>query len=139
MCATSGIWRGSETKRHKGSCNSIKMSSMHMRNLVLPGSHTLERQQALPPVCTEAAHIWRARSPLICFEIVEMHLFDRVLRQFRFAQHIPNPVEQVVWIEGTSKCRCDWSQKMSTYISRWDDRAIEVQSHDFPLQYHQTT
>ena len=55
------------------------------------------------------------------FEIVEMHLSDRILCQFEPAQHMPGLVEQVVWIERASKRHCDWSQKMSAYISRWDD------------------
>ncbi|XP_020255116.1 serine/threonine-protein phosphatase 7 long form homolog [Asparagus officinalis] len=42
----------------------------------------------LPPICTEYPVIWRARVHLICFEIVEMHVPDRVLRQFDLAQHV---------------------------------------------------
>ncbi|CAH9138829.1 unnamed protein product, partial [Cuscuta epithymum] len=40
----------------------------------------------LPPAGREQTHIWRARVPLICFDIVELHLPDRVMRQFGFEQ-----------------------------------------------------
>ena len=35
---------------------------------------------------------------------------------------------------GTNRaCHCDWNQEMSVYISRWHERAFEVQSQKFPL------
>ncbi|XP_021739853.1 serine/threonine-protein phosphatase 7 long form homolog [Chenopodium quinoa] len=36
----------------------------------------------LPEICRSDMHIWRSRAPLICFDVVEFHLPDRVLRQF---------------------------------------------------------
>ena len=35
--------------------------------------------QSLPLICTAGAHIWRARTPIICMENVEMHVPDQVL------------------------------------------------------------
>jgi len=51
--------------------------------------------QTLPPIYWHGSHIWRARISLICYEIVEMHVPDRVLRQFSLNQHILEPDEQL--------------------------------------------
>ncbi|KAJ0978892.1 hypothetical protein J5N97_014366 [Dioscorea zingiberensis] len=46
----------------------------------------------LPQICTESKDIWMARVPLICMDYAEMHLPDRVMRQFGLIQHIPENV-----------------------------------------------
>ncbi|GFS36484.1 hypothetical protein Acr_00g0046210 [Actinidia rufa] len=43
----------------------------------------------LPDYCRVASDIWVSRSPLVCFEVVEWHLPDRVCRQFGLRQIIP--------------------------------------------------
>ena len=43
----------------------------------------------LPGVCTDGAHVWLSRTPLICVDIVEMHVPDRVMLQFGFEQIFP--------------------------------------------------
>ena len=43
----------------------------------------------LPYICLADQEIWRTMSPLICFEIVEWHRPERVLRQFGMQQEIP--------------------------------------------------
>jgi len=40
--------------------------------------------QTLASVCREGSQIWRARTPLICFQNMEMYVPDRVLHQFGF-------------------------------------------------------
>ncbi|XP_073138464.1 serine/threonine-protein phosphatase 7 long form homolog [Henckelia pumila] len=42
-------------------------------------------------ISTYDNRIWRCVCPLICFDIVEMHRPDRVLRQFKMRQSIPRP------------------------------------------------
>ena len=37
--------------------------------------------------------MWTARVPLVCFWLVEKHTPDRVLRQFRMVQEIPEDVD----------------------------------------------
>ena len=59
-----------------------------------------------------------AMTPLICFEIVEMHLPDRVFRQFGLRHYIPDAAERVARINRASKRRYDRSQELSAYISR---------------------
>ncbi|CAH9081634.1 unnamed protein product [Cuscuta europaea] len=40
----------------------------------------------IPPVAREHTEIWRACVPLMCFDVVEHHFPDRVLRQFGLQQ-----------------------------------------------------
>ncbi|KAK1295044.1 hypothetical protein QJS10_CPA16g00531 [Acorus calamus] len=49
----------------------------------------------LPSICRYEPSLWIARVPLICFDIVEMHVPDRVARQFGFKQDIPCDVERI--------------------------------------------
>ncbi|KAK1257899.1 hypothetical protein QJS04_geneDACA022003 [Acorus gramineus] len=51
--------------------------------------------ETLPPACMDHMELWMARVPLICFDIVEMHVPDRVARQFGWHQDIPSDVEDV--------------------------------------------
>ncbi|XP_057527841.1 uncharacterized protein LOC130806685 [Amaranthus tricolor] len=51
--------------------------------------YTAAKMDALPHICTSGHEIWRSRCPLICFDIVELHLPDRVMRQFGLEQVIP--------------------------------------------------
>ena len=49
----------------------------------------------LSALCKFGSAVWRSRTPLICFQIVEIHVPDHVLLQFGMIQHIPGPVEAV--------------------------------------------
>ena len=42
----------------------------------------------LPDICRSGHGIWRSHCPLICSDIVELHLLDRVMRQFGLEQVI---------------------------------------------------
>ncbi|XP_038693752.1 serine/threonine-protein phosphatase 7 long form homolog [Tripterygium wilfordii] len=55
--------------------------------------YTQERLPTAPQVCVEGFHIWASVVPLICYEIVERHFPDRVMRQFGLFQHIPEQVD----------------------------------------------
>ena len=80
--------------------------------------------QSLSPICRHGSHIWRARVPLICFKIVEMHVPDRMLHQFGLNQHIPEPVEQLPRVD--RKHRIDWAHFYAVLIDHWADRADKV-------------
>ncbi|CAH9075320.1 unnamed protein product [Cuscuta epithymum] len=88
--------------------------------------YTAKMFAELPPVGREHSHIWRARVPLICFDIVELHLPDRVLRQFGFDQVIPRPIDTYVELhrlDRRGKHTEDWALRHVRYISLWDRRA----------------
>ena len=46
-------------------------------------------QQLIPDYCLRTTEIWLASIPLLCFNIIEWHHPDRVLRQFGRQQPIP--------------------------------------------------
>ncbi|KAG9458618.1 hypothetical protein H6P81_003126 [Aristolochia fimbriata] len=57
----------------------------------------LDFMQRLPAMCVEGRRIWLSKTPLICFEIVELHAPDRVMLQFGLEQLgcVRNMVERV--------------------------------------------
>ncbi|XP_020243243.1 serine/threonine-protein phosphatase 7 long form homolog [Asparagus officinalis] len=82
--------------------------------------------ESLPDICTEEPDVWRARVPIICFEIVEIHVSDRVLRLFGLQQHIPGPVEIIERNPRKGAHRQDWEHIHSAYIRRWDNREEQL-------------
>uniref|UniRef100_A0A3Q7IUH8 Aminotransferase-like plant mobile domain-containing protein n=1 Tax=Solanum lycopersicum TaxID=4081 RepID=A0A3Q7IUH8_SOLLC len=47
--------------------------------------------ESRPDYCQIERDIWRVRAPIFCWDIVEVHLPDRVMRQFGLKQTIPTP------------------------------------------------
>ncbi|XP_020267084.1 serine/threonine-protein phosphatase 7 long form homolog [Asparagus officinalis] len=64
-----------------------------------PYSPSVLDMHTLASICLDSPDLWTARVPLICWEIVEMHVFDRVLRQFLMDHHVPEPVRAFDSIE----------------------------------------
>ncbi|KAH1262512.1 Serine/threonine-protein phosphatase 7 long form [Glycine max] len=67
----------------------------------------------LPPVCLVGSLAWYAVVPLICFQVIEWHQPDRVLRQFGMQQPVPESPSQPLNIHGiTLKGKHDenWGQ-----------------------------
>ncbi|KAL7235580.1 hypothetical protein ACSBR1_018968 [Camellia fascicularis] len=64
-----------------------------------------------------------ARVPLICFDVVEWHLPDRVLRQFGWVQSVPDQFD-TEWrlhvADRRSRAGTDWSLFYMRYIQQWD-------------------
>ncbi|KAL0004077.1 hypothetical protein SO802_011638 [Lithocarpus litseifolius] len=42
--------------------------------------------------CVAGRAMWMATMPIVCFHLVEKHTSDRVVRQFRMVQEIPQPI-----------------------------------------------
>ncbi|KAH1193907.1 Serine/threonine-protein phosphatase 7 long form [Glycine max] len=75
---------------------------------------------ALPPICLVGSVAWCVVVPLICFQVVEWHQPDRVLRQFGMQQPIPGCPSQPQNIHGvTLKDKQDenWGQLFAPMIS----------------------
>ncbi|KAL5127253.1 Serine/threonine-protein phosphatase 7 long form [Glycine soja] len=79
----------------------------------------------LPPVCLVGSLAWYAVVPLICFQVIEWHQPDRVLRQFGMQQPIPESPSQPLNIHGiTLKGKHDenWGQLFAPMIDQWNNR-----------------
>ncbi|KAG9450545.1 hypothetical protein H6P81_010510 [Aristolochia fimbriata] len=74
--------------------------------------------QRLPAICVEGRRIWLSRTPLICFEIVELHVPDRVMLQFGLEQVTPpEDVEHVTRISQKGRAGEDWALYHRDYIA----------------------
>ncbi|CAH9067864.1 unnamed protein product [Cuscuta europaea] len=74
----------------------------------------------LPPVGQEHTETWRARVSLICFDVVEHHFSDRVLRQFGLQEIIPLPCDtslDLQKIDRRGKHTEDWGMHHIHYIT----------------------
>ncbi|XP_028206329.1 serine/threonine-protein phosphatase 7 long form homolog [Glycine soja] len=79
---------------------------------------------ALSPICVVGSVAWFAVVPLICFHVVECHQPDRVLRQFRLQQPIPECASQPQNLHGiTLKGKQDenWFHLLAPMISQWNN------------------
>ncbi|KAL5134786.1 Serine/threonine-protein phosphatase 7 long form [Glycine soja] len=79
----------------------------------------------LPPVCLVGSLAWYTVVPLICFQVIEWHQPDRVLRQFGMQQPVPESPSQPLNIHGiTLKAKHDenWGQLFAPMIQQWNNR-----------------
>ncbi|KAG9453146.1 hypothetical protein H6P81_006050 [Aristolochia fimbriata] len=87
----------------------------------------LDFLQHLPAICFKGRHICLSRTPLICFEIAELHVPDRVMLQFGLEQGTPpEDVEHVTRISRKGRPGEDWALYHCDYIARWEARAESV-------------
>ncbi|KAL5164788.1 Serine/threonine-protein phosphatase 7 long form [Glycine soja] len=78
-----------------------------------------------PPICLVGSVAWCAVVPLICFQVIEWHKPDRVLRQFGMQQPIPSSHSQPFNIHGISlrgKHEKNWGQLLGPMINQWNNR-----------------
>ncbi|KAL5183962.1 Serine/threonine-protein phosphatase 7 long form [Glycine soja] len=79
--------------------------------------------------CEIGSLTWYAVVPLICFQVIEWHQPDRVLRQFGMQQPIPESPSQPLNIHGiTLKGKHDknWGQLFAPMIHQWNNRQAEI-------------
>ncbi|PKU80289.1 Serine/threonine-protein phosphatase 7 long form like [Dendrobium catenatum] len=76
----------------------------------------------LPAICTSGKGVWQSRVPLIHFAIVEMHVPDRVMRQFGMQQHPTVDVESVERIDARGKPGINWLDHHHAHIAKWGQR-----------------
>lgn len=90
--------------------------------------YTPDRVAALPAICTDGSELWRVTVPLICFDIVELHLPARVMRQFGFAPTIPTPCDTGVQLHGINKKHKDknFARVHEEYVNIWNDRGNRI-------------
>ncbi|CAL1402323.1 unnamed protein product [Linum trigynum] len=88
---------------------------------------------------------WLCKVPLICWHMVEWHLPDRALRQYRMEQPIPASPPQgfkelhAIDLHHKSK---NWIRKHEFYINIWENRAtwaVQGLLETRPMGYHDGT
>ncbi|KAI7979648.1 hypothetical protein LOK49_Contig285G00002, partial [Camellia lanceoleosa] len=80
---------------------------------------------SFPSYCTVGRDIWMARVPLICFDIIDWHLPDRVLRQFGRVQSVPDRFDAQLAMhfrDRRGKMATDWAKEYQTFIGEWNNR-----------------
>ncbi|XP_028061490.1 serine/threonine-protein phosphatase 7 long form homolog [Camellia sinensis] len=88
----------------------------------------------LPDYCRLGEDIWMARVPLICYDVVEWHLPDRVLRQFGRVQAVPDRCDTEWRLHATDRrgqASTDWSLHHMRYIQLWDARRDTIVQADW--------
>ncbi|KAK1277938.1 hypothetical protein QJS04_geneDACA020137 [Acorus gramineus] len=88
------------------------------------------KYESLPPICRDHHMLWLARVPLICFDIVEMHLPDQFARQFGWHQNIPADVEDMDRVHRRGRQDVNWMEFHQSYIKRWEQHDEHI--HQFP-------
>ncbi|MQL72838.1 hypothetical protein Taro_005188 [Colocasia esculenta] len=78
--------------------------------------YTADILEMLPAVSRQASHLWLSRVPLISFSIVEMHVPDRVLRQFGRVQHILGPVDALDRVTRKGRGHIDWARYFAHFV-----------------------
>ncbi|XP_057539301.1 serine/threonine-protein phosphatase 7 long form homolog [Amaranthus tricolor] len=83
-----------------------------------------EAYAALPQHSGILSGAWRASVPLICFDIVEVHLPERVLRQFGMVQGIPPPCDTEAELHHSRKGQepKNWLEVNWRHVARWEHR-----------------
>ncbi|XP_031266286.1 serine/threonine-protein phosphatase 7 long form homolog isoform X2 [Pistacia vera] len=93
-------------------------------------------------VCVTDQHVWRTIAPLICFDIVEWHCPDRVLRQFGLKQGIPMQCDTEVRIHAIDRRgrhHCNWKAYHQQYIKLWASREksiVTAEPEESTMDYH---
>ncbi|KAL0797070.1 hypothetical protein Bca101_068447 [Brassica carinata] len=91
--------------------------------------YTQDLLAKLPLICLSGQNIWRTVAPLICFDVVEWHRPERVLRQFGLHQTVPAPCDNekaLHSIDKRGKSVYDWSARHSRHIGLWEARESSV-------------
>jgi mobile domain-containing protein len=94
--------------------------------------YTTAKLDALPDICIAGQGIWRSRCPLICFDVVEFHLPDRVMRQFGMEQRIPQACDTGVDLHKIDRRTEDknFLHRHRSHVDAWRDRASSLVQGD---------
>ncbi|KAI4296149.1 hypothetical protein L6164_036131 [Bauhinia variegata] len=95
----------------------------------------------LPDICLRDQHVWRTIAPLICFDVIEWHRPDRVLRQFGLHQEIPMECDteaKLHAIDKRGRHHYEWPVYHRQYIQLWEARKDTVATGEpggHPMHY----
>ncbi|KAH0672981.1 hypothetical protein KY290_025262 [Solanum tuberosum] len=81
--------------------------------------------ESLPIYCHAGRNIWRVRVPIFCWNVVEVHLPDRVMRQFGLQQAIPTPFpfdSTHFRHDRRGRPNTNWELEHAQWLSLWNQR-----------------
>ncbi|MQL77798.1 hypothetical protein Taro_010222 [Colocasia esculenta] len=73
-----------------------------------------------------SSELWRAHVPMFCMAVMEVHMPERVWRQFGAPQVIPLAPERYDRKDGRGHARENWLLYHARNIERWNDRANAI-------------
>ncbi|XP_055962013.1 serine/threonine-protein phosphatase 7 long form homolog [Mercurialis annua] len=136
-------WGGRRDRR------AVPRHSIHAVRLILDGlryedihwqPYSDDILSSIPREYLDGAHLWRARVPLIYYNIVEWHQPDRVLQQFGLVQPIPLPPLQTEELHNVRyRGSSSFAYEMDYWVQLWNNRnAFVVQGRQLqhPPHYH---
>ncbi|MQL99554.1 hypothetical protein Taro_032278 [Colocasia esculenta] len=88
--------------------------------------YALEDLSRVGAICRENSQLWRAHVPMFCMGVMEVHMPERVWRQFGAPQVIPPTPERYDRKDGRGHARENWLLYHARYIERWNDRANAI-------------
>ncbi|XP_015160609.1 serine/threonine-protein phosphatase 7 long form homolog [Solanum tuberosum] len=97
--------------------------------------------ESLPDYCRIGRDIWRVRAPIFCWDVVEVHLPDRVMRQFGLKQMIPTPFlfdSTHFHHDRRGRPNTNWELKHAQWLPFWNQRLqyiCEAPINREPLRY----
>uniref|UniRef100_M0ZJ12 Serine/threonine-protein phosphatase 7 long form homolog n=1 Tax=Solanum tuberosum TaxID=4113 RepID=M0ZJ12_SOLTU len=95
----------------------------------------------LPDYCRIGRDIWRVRAPIFCWDVVEVHLPDRVMRQFGLKQTIPTPFlfdATHFHHDRRGRPNTNWKLEHAQWLPFWNQRLQYICDAPFnrePLRY----
>ncbi|XP_074318174.1 serine/threonine-protein phosphatase 7 long form homolog [Silene latifolia] len=96
--------------------------------------YTREVFSLLPPICTEDPFEWIVNAPLICFEAVEWHFPNRVVRQFGWHPTVPpmcKTSKKLHAIDRRGKAT-DYAEMHKLSIEKWNNRKARTTPRGVP-------
>ncbi|XP_027769217.1 serine/threonine-protein phosphatase 7 long form homolog [Solanum pennellii] len=97
--------------------------------------------ESLPLYCHAGRDIWRVRVPIFCWDVVEVHLPDRVMRQFGLQQAIPTPFpfdSNHFRHDRRGRPNTNWELEHAHWLSFWNQRlqySCDAPVNNEPLRY----
>ncbi|XP_057534009.1 serine/threonine-protein phosphatase 7 long form homolog [Amaranthus tricolor] len=125
------------TRKHTGSGLGFYRDQLDLLrpNQFLWDPYPAEAYAAVPEHSRIHSGAWRASVPLICFDIVEVHLPERVMRQYGLVQGIPPPCDtepQLHLISRRNQAGANWMEINRRHIARRDHR-LELLAQGAPI------
>ncbi|MQM21558.1 hypothetical protein Taro_054600 [Colocasia esculenta] len=89
-------------------------------------SYALEDLSNVAAICRESSELWRAHVPMFCMAVMEIHMPERVWRQFGAPQVITPAPKRYDRKDGRGHVGENWLLYHARNIGRWNDHANTI-------------